>query len=153
MQQPSTRGVSFSLAGWLWADLLLGLMAIFLAASAVASAAAPKQSGLDPKPMATRVPVDSRSLLSNDPARVSAEQQHITSEINAWLAATAPGRHAAIIFAYGASDRPADGDKLATLATDALKESTMPDSVMKAYHELVTADTPGSIAFEIYFDE
>ena len=58
MQAASTRGVSLSLAGWLWADILLGLFAIFLAASAVASAAAPKAAGLDPVPLEARVAVD-----------------------------------------------------------------------------------------------
>ena len=47
MQQSAHRSVSFNLAGWLWADLLLGMFAIFLAANALApSADASKKSGI-----------------------------------------------------------------------------------------------------------
>jgi hypothetical protein len=146
-------GVSLSLAGWLWADILLGLFAIFLAASAVASAGAPKQTGLDPQPFQIRVPVEAAALLSSDRARVAAEQARISSQINAKLAADAPGRHAAIVFAYGASASAADGDLMASLANESLSGASFTRSVLKSYHELVAADQTPSIAFEIYFDE
>jgi len=152
-QEVAGRGVSFSLAGWLWADLLLGLFTIFLAASAVASAAAPKQAGLDPKPFELRVPVEAAALLSDDPARATAEQRRIASEVTAKLAADAPGRHPAIVFAYGASASAADGDKMATRANESLTEAPFTGTVLKAYHELITGDLQTSIAFEIYFDE
>lgn len=151
--QVASRGVSFSLAGWLWADLLLGLFAIFLAASAVASAASAPRAGLDPTPLATRVPVDGRALLSGDPGRVSAEQRQIASEVSAWLAANAPGRHAAIVFAYGASPSASEGDGMAQKANDALTDQVFSGAVKKPLHELVSVDTPAYIAFEIYFDE
>ena len=151
--QVASRGVSFSLAGWLWADLLLGLFAIFLAASAVASASAPKQAGLDPKPLEVRVAVEAAALLSNDPPRVAAEQQRIASEVNARLAADAPGRHAAIVFAYGANASAAHGDRMAQLANESLTDTPFTGTVLKAYHELVTSDILPTIAFEIYFDE
>lgn len=151
--QPTSRGVSFSLAGWLWADLLLGLFAIFLAASAVASAASAPRAGLDPTPLATRVPVDSRALLSGDSGRVTREQRQIASEVMAWLTANAPGRHAAIVFAYGASSSAAEGDVMAQRANEALTDEVFSGTVKKPLHELVTVDTPAYIAFEIYFDE
>ncbi len=151
--QVASRGVSFSLAGWLWADLLLGLFTIFLAASAVASAAAPKAAGLDPKPYEVRVPVEASALLSSDPARVAAEQRRIASEVGAKIAADAPGRHAAIVFAYGASPSAADGDRMAALANASLTDTPFTGTVLKAYHELITGDLGTSIAFEIYFDE
>jgi len=155
VQTAATRGVSLSLAGWLWADILLGLFAIFLAASAVASAAttAPKQAGIDPKPLEVRVAVDGTALLSGDTTRVVAEQQRIASAIAAELTSKAPGRHAALVFAFGTSERASDGDQLATLATQALSGSTFTGTLMKAYHELVIGDPGSSIAFEIYFDE
>jgi len=152
-QQVAGRGVSFSLAGWLWADLLLGLFTIFLAASAVASAAAPKAAGLDPKPFDVRISVDAPALLSSDPDRVAAEQRRISSEVTARLAADAPGRHAAIVFAYGASPSAADGDRMATLANESLTDAPFTGTVLKAYHELITGDLGTSVAFEIYFDE
>lgn len=153
MQTSATRGVSLSLAGWLWADILLGLFAIFLAASAVASAGAPKAAGIDPKPLEVRVAIDGSALLSGDASRVATEQQRIASSIAAELAAKAPGRHAALVFAFGTSDRASDGDQLATLATQALAGSQFSGTLMKAYHELVADDPGSSIAFEIYFDE
>ncbi len=153
MQAASTRGVSLSLAGWLWADILLGLFAIFLAASAVASAAAPKAAGLDPVPLEARVAVDGAALLSGDPARVSAEQQRIATDVAALLATKAPGRHAAVLFAYGSSERAGDGDRIAALATESLTGSAFSRTVMKAYHELVAGDQGTSVSFEIYFDE
>jgi hypothetical protein len=151
--QSARSGVSLSLAGWLWADILLGLFAIFLAASAVASAGAPKQAGLDPRPFEMRVSVEVAALLSNDPPRIAAEQRRIASEVSAKLAADAPGRHAAIVFAYGASPSAADGDRMATLANESLSGAAFTKSLLKAYHELITSDISTSVAFEIYFDE
>lgn len=153
MQSAATRGVSLSLAGWLWADILLGLFAIFLAASAVASAGAVKQAGIDPKPLEVRVAVDGSALLSGDSARVSAEQAKIASSIAAEINAKASGRHAALVFAFGTSDSAAQGDQMATLATQALGGSQFAGTLMKAYHELVAGDPGSSVAFEIYFDE
>jgi hypothetical protein len=153
MQRASTRGVSFSLAGWLWADLLLGLFAIFLAASAVASAPAQKQTGLDPKPLPINVAVDGSALLSGDSARVAFEQQRVAAAVASQLAVRAPGRHAAIVFAYGSSESAANGDRIATLATEGLTGGAFTGTVMKAYHELVAGDPGTAISFEIYFDE
>ncbi len=147
------RGVSLSMAGWLWADLLLGLFAIFLAASAVASAQAPRAAGIDKTPLEVRVQVDGAALLSRDSARVSAEQQRVAAELASRVAALAPGRHAAIVFAYGSSERAADGDRMAALATERLGGAAFQGSLVKAYHELVAGDTGSAIAFEIYFDE
>ena len=153
MLRSAPRGVSLSLAGWLWADILLGLFAIFLAASAVASATAPHTLGLDPRPLEMRVDVDGAALLSGDTARVAIEQQRIAADVAARVAASAPGRHAAIVFAYGSSERAADGDRIAALATQALTGSAFQGSILKAYHELVAGDQGTSISFEIYFNE
>jgi hypothetical protein len=153
MRSPAARGVSLSLAGWLWADLLLGLFAIFLAAGAVASASAPKQAGLDPKPFVVRVSVDGAALLSGESARVASEQQRVAADLVARIASAAPGRHPAIIFAYGASERASDGDRIATLVTDTLSGSAFATTLMKPLHELVAGDPGTSISFEVYFDE
>jgi hypothetical protein len=147
-------GVSLSLAGWLWADILLGLFAIFLAASAVASAAAtPKAVGLDPKPLEFRMLVDGAALLSSQPAVVAAEQQRVATDVAARVAAERPGRRAAIVFAYGSSERASDGDRMATLASDALRTGVFEGALFKAYHELVAGDPGSAISFEIYFNE
>ena len=148
------RSVSFNLAGWLWADLLLGMFAIFLAANALApSSEAAKVSGIDPKPVIMRIEVSGTALLSTDAALSSSEQTRITAEIRDELAAQAPGRHAAILFAYGAHQSAASGDRIAALSIELLRDGQFTGTVTKAYHELVPGDPGSSLALEIYFDE
>jgi hypothetical protein len=154
MQSSAHRSVSFNLAGWLWADLLLGMFAIFLAANALApSSEAARRSGLDPAPILMRVEVSGTALLSDDAALSTMEQRRIADEVRDKLAAQAPGRHAAIVFAYGAHERAAQGDRIAALAVALLKDGQFTGTVMKAYHELVPGDTGTSLALEIYLDE
>jgi hypothetical protein len=154
VQQSAHRSVSFNLAGWLWADLLLGMFAIFLAANALApSADASKKSGIDPTPIVMRIEVSGTALLGNDPALSSAEQQRIADEVRDRLATEAPGRHAALVFAYGANASAAQGDRIAALAVELLKDGQFKGTVTKAYHELVPGDPGTSLALEIYLDE
>jgi len=154
VQQSRHRSVSFNLAGWLWADLLLGMFAIFLAANALApSADASKKSGIDPTPIVIRIEVSGTALLSDDAALSSMEQRRIADAIREKLAAEAPGRHAAIVFAYGAHERAASGDRIAALAIELLKDGQFSGTVTKAYHELVPGDPGTSLALEIYLDE
>jgi hypothetical protein len=154
VQQSAHRSVSFNLAGWLWADLLLGMFAIFLAANALApSADASKKSGIDPTPIVMRIEVSGIALLGNDAALVNQEQRRIADEVRDMLATQAPGRHAAIVFAYGAHERAASGDRIASLAIELLKDGQFSRTVTKAYHELVPGDPGTSLALEIYLDE
>jgi hypothetical protein len=154
MQGSAHRSVSFNLAGWLWADLLLGMFAIFLAANAVApSIQAARPSGIDPTPIVLRIEVSGLALLSDDAALSSAEQQRIADEVTGLLAAQAPGRHAAIVFAYGAHERAAQGDRIAALALELLKDGQFTGTVTKAYHELVPGDPGTTLALEIYLDQ
>ena len=145
LRRRRASGVSLSLAGWLWADILLGLFAIFLAASAVASAAATPNQGIDRKPLEFRVAVNGAALLSTDASAVATEQARVAQE--------RPGKRVAIVFAYGSAERVSEGDRLATLATEELTRSKFPGALMKAYHELVAGDAGTAISFEIYFDE
>ena len=153
LRRRRTSGVSLSLAGWLWADILLGLFAIFLAASAVASAAATPNKGIDRKPLEFRVAVNGAALLSANTTDAAAEQQRVASDVAARVAQERPGRKVAIVFAYGSAERVSDGDRLATLATEELSKAKFPGALMKAYHELVAGDPGSAISFEIYFDE
>jgi len=154
MQRSAYRSVSFNLAGWLWADLLLGMFAIFLAANALApSSEAARPAGIDPTPIMLRIEVNGVVLLSGDAALVSAEQRRIADEIVDQLAAQAPGRHAAIVFAYGAHERAGQGDRIAALGVELLKDGQFSGAVTKAYHELVPGDPGTSLAVEIYLDE
>ena len=148
------RSVSFNLAGWLWADLLLGMFAIFLAANALApSSEAARPAGIDPTPIVMRIEVSGPALLGDDAALSSAEQRRIADEIRDRLATQAPGRHAAIVFAYGAHERAAQGDRIATLAIELLKDGQFSGTVTKAYHELVPGDPGTALALEIYLDQ
>src|SRR6267378_2277066 len=145
------RSVSFNLAGWLWADLLLGMFAIFLAANALApSSEAAKPAGIDPTPIVMRIEVSGFALLGSDAALSNAEQQRIAAEIRDQLAAQAPGRHAAIVFAYGAHESAAQGDRIAALSVELLKDGQFAGAVIKAYHELVPGDPGTTLALEIY---
>ncbi len=154
MQQSAHRSVSFNLAGWLWADLLLGMFAIFLAANALApSAEASRKSGIDPTPLVIRIEVSGTALLSDDAALSGTEQRRIADEVRDMLATQAPGRHAAIVFAYGAHQSAAQGDRIASLAIELLKDGQFSGTVTKAYHELVPGDPGTSLALEIYLDE
>ena len=152
-RRPARSAVSLSLAGWLWADILLGLFAIFLAASAVASAASSPKAGIDRTPLEFRVTVDGAALLSSDQTAIAAEQQRVARDVAARVSTEAPGRKAAIVFAYGSSERAGDGDKLATLVLDGLTSGAFDGALRKAYHELVAGDPGTAVSFEIYFDE
>ncbi len=146
------RSVSVGLAGWLWADLLLGLFAIFLAANAV-SPLASQTAGVDPKPLEFRIGINGSALLSTNTATASAEQQRIASALQAQIRSQAPGRHVAIIFAYGAHQSASEGDRIAKLAVAELKSGIFAGSAVSAYHELVPGDTGSAVAFVVYFNE
>jgi len=57
------RGVTLSLAGWLWADILLGLFAIFLAANSVGAATPAALPGIDPRPVTLSLVIDRSEAL------------------------------------------------------------------------------------------
>ena len=152
-RRPSRGAVSLSLAGWLWADILLGLFAIFLAASAVASAATIPKTGLDRTPLEFRVAIDGATLLSSDLTAIAAEQQRVARDVAARVSVERPGRRAAIVFAYGSSERAGDGDKLAMLVLEGLTTGPFEGALRKPYHELVAGDPGTAVSFEIYFDE
>ena len=147
------RQVSFGLAGWLWADLLLGLFAIFLAANAATNPATPQRAGVDPQPVQIRVQVSGAALLSSDTTVVAREQQRVAAALAQQVTQVAPGRHVAIVFAYGVNASPTDGDKMATLGAALLKDGAFSGSVVRAYHELAAGDNGSAIAFELYLNE
>lgn len=145
------RSVSVGLAGWLWADLLLGLFAIFLAANAV-SPLAINRTGVDPEWKEVRIAISSTALLSSNTATASREQQRIASELRSQLTSLAPGRHVAIVFAYGAHQNAAEGDRLAQLGIVQVKV-VFAGAAVSAFHELVPGDPGSAISFVVYFNE
>ncbi len=145
------KGVTLALVGWLWADLLLGLFAIFLAAnSAGVPAQASQQQGIDPKSVQISVTVNGPQLLSSDPKVVEAEQRQIANQVEAKLKEVAAGRKVALVLAFGTHDRPDQGDKLAKLGTDPLRSTLFNGAVVNAFHALAVGDPGSTIAMEIY---
>src|ERR1700687_1854278 len=130
------------------------MFAIFLAANALApSSEAAKASGIDPAPILLRIEVSGTALLSTDAALSATEQRRIAAEIRDRLASLAPGRHAALLFAYGAHQSASSGDRIAALSVELLKDGQFTGTVTKAYHELVPGDPGSSLALEISLAE
>ena len=145
------RGLSLGLVGWLWADLLLGLFAIFLAAnSAGAVLQTPPNKGIDPTAVQLTLAIDGEALLSGDGARVVAEQERIAQAVRDQLGTTAGDRHVALVLAFAASASAADGDRLAKVATEKFTGGSFADSVVKTYHELSPADSGRRLSLEVY---
>ena len=145
------RGVTLALVGWLWADLLLGLFVIFLAANA-STLFVEKQSsqGIDPNVIPITVAVDGRDLLSSDPAAVERQQREVANAVQKQMDALAPGKKVALVLAFGSHERAGDGDRLAQLATDPLKNTVFAGAVVNNYHEIVSGDIGTRLDLEIY---
>ena len=145
------RGVTLALVGWLWADLLLGLFAIFLAANA-ASVFVERDNaqGIDPKALFISLTVEGRALLSSDLAEVGRQQRDIAAQVQRQLEAEAPGRKVALVLAFGSHERAGEGDRIAQLATDPLKQTVFAGAVVNNYHEIVAGDTGTKLELEIY---
>ena len=140
-----------ALVGWLWADLLLGLFVLFLAAN---SAGTPIRAaeGIDPDPVELSIAIDGPALLG-EPAAVEREQARIASEAERLLAQRGETRRVAIVLAFARHASAADGDRIAKLATDRLRERQFSGSVIKAYHELAPGDTGSLVTLEVYLHQ
>src|SRR3979409_1687947 len=114
------RGVTMSLAGWLWADILLGLFAIFLAANTVGAATQTALPGIDPQPVTLSLTVQGPTLLGTDAAAVAAEQQRITDIVKREVLQQTGGRKVAMVIAFGSHGDPSFGDELSRIATEQL---------------------------------
>src|SRR5258708_7933486 len=111
---------SFTLVGWLWADILLGLFALFLAANTSASSASVQTTpGVDPKDIEISLPVDAQTLLHGTPDAIATEQARI---------ADAPAKAATAQLTLGAFD----------------------GSTVKPFHELAPNATGQSITLDVY---
>jgi len=146
------RNVTLALVGWLWADILLGLFVIFLAAaSAPISADTKAGPSIDPTPIELSVPVDGARLLGDDEAAIDAEQAKFAKGVTDHLSALGDTRRVALVFAYGSHGQPAEGERLASVATAGLETtSRFAEAVMKNLHDIVPGDAGTSVALEIY---
>jgi hypothetical protein len=166
------------LAGWLWADLLLGLFVIFLAASAAppreavtvsltqasqspsvtpaptqtARPSASPSRAVTPRPVEVTVTLDERKLLSADEAVVGNEQRRIADEIAARLAEVAGPRQVAVALVFAPHPDPAEGDRLARIATAALRSGAFSGALVRPYRS-TSSGSSGSLRLELYLYE
>ena len=163
------------LAGWLWADLLLGLFVIFLAASAAppreavavtasqgpsatptpTQTARPSSSpsrAVTPQPVEVTVTLDERKLLSADEAAVGNEQRRIADEIAARVTQVAGPRQVAVALVFAPHPDPAEGDRLARIATAALRSGAFSGALIRPYRS-VASGSSGTLRLELYLYE
>lgn len=142
---------SLSLVGWLWADILLGLFALFLAANTAASAASTQSTpGVDPKDVEISLAVNPQLLLHGTPDEISAEQARIAEVAQKALSAVAPARKVAIVLAYGVHADAATGDELAKVAAVGLSSGSFAGATVKSYHELAPSALGELITLDVY---
>jgi hypothetical protein len=142
---------SFSLVGWLWADILLGLFALFLAANTAASSASTQTTpGVDPKDVELSLAVNTQILLHGAPDAIAAEQARIADTAQKALSGIAPARKVAIVLAYGVHADAATGDAIAKAATGLLNAGAFEGSTVKAFHELAPGATGETITLDVY---
>ncbi len=149
------KSVTLALVGWLWADILLGLFVIFLAAASPPVPAVAKTGpSIDPQPLVLNVRVNGAELLSGDDAKIKTEQSRLAAEVSAQLSTKAETRSAAMVFAYGSHQDPVLGQKIAQLAIDSLTQGGLQAqfsrAVLKPLHDIVPGDLGTTVALEIY---
>jgi len=162
------------LAGWLFADLAVGLVIILLAtatdaprpvpeaaASPTPPAASPTPTpsptpvtvaAVDTEPVLVRVQSDAGALLAGD----SGEVERVADEIREQVAPLQEqGRTAAFTLTFGASPSPGEGVALARAANEILRD-VAPDlagnAVLRDFWRAAGGDgtTRGTLVFEIY---
>ena len=144
------RNVTLALVGWLWADLLLGMFAIFLAANTTSSAVAQTpQNAVDPQVVQIQLTIDGPTLLSNT-AAAQQEEARIAKAVVDQLQTLKGGRRVAIALAWATQENPLDGDKIAKAATSQLTTGPFAGAVVKPYHELVNGDQGRTLSLELY---
>jgi hypothetical protein len=143
------RGVTMSLAGWLWADILLGLFAIFLAANTV-GAATTSLPGVDPTPVTISLSIDGLTLLGTDTAAIAREQKRIADAVKAQVTTQSGGRKVAIVIAFASHADPNAGDDISRIATEQLNDGAFEGSTVKTYHSIVAGDRGNSLDLEVY---
>ena len=144
------RGVTLTLAGWLWADILLGLFVIFLAANTVGAATQTALPGIDPTPVTMTLAVDGPTLLGTDAASITVEQQRIAAAVKAEVTQRVAGKKVAIVIAFASHADPSAGDDLSRIATEQLTGGSFDGATVKTYHSIVAGDRGTTLDLEIY---
>ena len=151
----ATRNVTPSLAGWLWADILLGLFVIFLAASSTPTQSlvkpTPPPVGIDPTAQSITLAVNGTVLLGTDAAASTVEAKRVADELAGRIAGANAGRRIAMILAYGSHEDPLQGDKLVQLVTGSLKGEAFDRISVKGFHNLMPGDRGTTLMAEVFF--
>jgi hypothetical protein len=177
--RPSPHRVrdTISIAGWLFADLLLGLAMIFLVSTTGSIKASPPPSpvglsrtpspsataltkatptprvGLNLTPIPFQVSVDSAKLLSNDPNEILSLKSQLRSQINQKMVNHRNVR-AGLVITLGYHREILNGVRLAKKGNEILLEvdsEIFDGSVMKPFWYSLDVNHPaGTITFEIY---
>ena len=147
-----SRGVTLALVGWLWADLLLGLFAIFLAANTASAAIAePPKQGIDPQVVQISIPINGTALIGSDTAAAQREQDRIFNAVADQLRSQKGDRRVAVALAFASNESPTQGDLIAKAATAKFTSGSFTGTVVKTYHELSAGDTTGkTLSLELY---
>jgi hypothetical protein len=161
------------LAGWLFADLLLGVTVVAIGASDSPGSTTttmttttanpcgrpepdcgkppPGPPGVDPRPVRFEVKADASALLAND----RGEAGRVVRRIRTRLARTkVTRRRAAFVLTFGTSPSSAEGTRLASAANALLPRagsSVFADATYRNFHSIVgNSARRGVLEFEIY---
>lgn len=146
-----SKSVTLALVGWLWADILLGLFVIFLAAASTPIHAADNSPSIDPQKVEITVPVDGAALAGDNSFAASAEQDRFLAGLGSALKAKAlDARRPALVLAYGTNADPSAGERMAQRAAEALR-SRYKDVAVEALHDIKAGDPGSAVALQIYF--
>jgi hypothetical protein len=169
------KGVTPHLVGWLWADLLLGLFVIFLAAAAAPApemiqraaspvprltpmaqpsrtpAPTPTPRLVDAHPLDITIPIDARTLLSGDNDAVAREVARIAAAVDARMDAIASGRRVAVALVFASHEDPVEGDRLTRLGTAALRSAPFESTFVKSYPTRVQPGGTSTLTLELFF--
>lgn len=158
-----TRSISITLGGWLWADILLGLFVIFVAANSVgappavaAPTAAPTfKAGIDPDRVELKITVDGAILLRTDQSAVKTEADRIARAVDTELGQRGlADRRVALVFAYATHERPNEGDTIARKGIASLVASARFRGLVQepqTFHDLVPGDQGTLLTLQLYF--
>jgi len=147
------KGASLSLAGWLWADILLGLFVTYLAANSVGAPpqdVRPPAEGIDPTPIEIVLQVDGEALLTGSIDAIVREQTRIVDQVRAALDSARERRTVALVLAYGTHASATEGDRLGKLAVDPLAATLFGGAAFKTFHELVPGDRGSTVTLEVF---
>lgn len=176
MTSPRSTWVTLALSGWLWADILVALFVIFAVANTI-DAGPIKAAGPSPTPspspspspprtptptatlppgvdkdnsVEVTLPVSGQVLLSNNEVAVAEERRRFTQAAKKELDDKGGGRQVAVVLAFGYHGVPANGERLAAVATADFAQ-TFQGSLVLTYHYLVGGNTGTAVQLKVFF--